>query len=116
MYSIIEQIPLNYNEQHALKGIINEVTSKYPIKKLILYGSKAKGGSLEGSDIDILFITEDNIDRSTRFEISDIIYNYEVSNDVVISAIFVSEADFIERVSTFLMRVKKEGIVIWSRE
>lgn len=116
MYSIIEDIPLNYNEQHALKGIINEVTSKYPIKKLILYGSKARGGSLEGSDIDILFITEDNIDRSTRFEISDIIYNYEVSNDVVVSAIFVSGADFRKRVSPFLMRVKKEGVVIWSRE
>ncbi|NWF75899.1 MAG: nucleotidyltransferase domain-containing protein [Nitrospirae bacterium] len=116
MYSVTKDIPLNYNEQHALKGIINEVTSKYPIKKVILYGSKARGGSLEGSDIDILFITENNIDRSTRFVISDIIYNYELSNDVIVSAIFVSEADFRERLSTFLMRVKKEGIVIWSRE
>lgn len=116
MYSVIKDIPLNYNEQHALKGIINEVTSKYPVKRIILYGSKARGNFLEGSDIDILLITENNIDRATRFEINDIIYNYEVSNDVVVSAIFVSEADFRERISLFLMRVKKEGVVIWSKE
>jgi predicted nucleotidyltransferase len=116
MYSLTKDIPLNHNEQHALKGIINEVTSKYPVKRIILYGSKARGEFLEDSDIDLLFITENNIVRSTRFEISDIIYNYEVSNDVVVSAIFVSEADFRERISLFLMRVKKEGIVIWSRE
>ncbi len=116
MYSVIKNIPINYNEQHALKGIINEVTSKYPVKRIILYGSKARGDFIEDSDIDLLFITEGNLDRSTRFQISDIIYNYELSHDVVVSAIFVSESDFRNRVNTFLIRAKKEGIVIWSRE
>lgn len=56
------------------------------------------------------------MDRSTRFQISDIIYNYELSYDVVVSAIFVSESDFRDRVNTCLMKVKKEGVVIWSKE
>ncbi|MBE0425218.1 MAG: nucleotidyltransferase domain-containing protein [Nitrospirae bacterium] len=96
--------------------MLKEVTSKYPVKRVILYGSKARGDFLEGSDIDLLFITEDNMDRSTRFQISDIIYNYELSYDVVVSAIFVSESDFRDRVNTCLMKVKKEGVVIWSKE
>src|SRR4030042_6058589 len=115
MYSVTDRIPLNYNEQYALKGIINEVTSKYPVKRIILYGSKARGDFLEGSDIDLLFITEGSVDRSIKFQISDIIYNYELSHDVVVSAIFVSESDFRDKVNIFLMRVKKEGVVIWSR-
>lgn len=53
MYSIAGRIPLNYNEQRALEGIIQEVTNKYPVKKIILYGSKARGDFVEGSDIDL---------------------------------------------------------------
>lgn len=116
MHSIIDRIPFNYNEQCALKGIIDEVTSRYPVKKIILYGSKARGDFIEASDIDLLFITEDNVDRLTRFQISDIIYKYELSHDVIVSAIFVTESDFGNRVNTFLTKVKKEGVVIWSRE
>lgn len=116
MHYIIDRIPLNYNEQCALEGILKEVTSNYSIKSVILYGSKARGDYIEFSDIDLLFITDDNMDRSTRFQISDIIYNYELSYDVVVSAIFVSDSDFRDRISTFLMKVKKEGVVIWSRE
>lgn len=116
MYSSAGRIPLNYNEQIALEGVIKEVTSKYPLKRIILYGSKARGDFIEGSDLDLLFVTEGSLDRPTKFQISDIIYAHEVSHDVVISAIFVSESDLREKINIFLMRVRKEGIVIWSKE
>lgn len=113
----LKEINLNYNEQVSLKGIIKDLAKRYSfIKKLVLYGSKARGESLEDSDIDILFITGTEIPRKVKNEISDIIYNYELANDVVVSAIYVSETDFINKISPFLMRVRKEGIVIWSRE
>ena len=117
MSFIIEQIPLNYNEQRALKGILEELTSRFPfIKKIILYGSKARGDFIEDSDIDLLFIVEGDVPRSTKMQMNDAIYNYELSHDVVISAIFISEKDFRDKVNTFLMMVRKEGIVIWLRE
>lgn len=117
MGSIVESLPLNYNEQRALKGIIDEVISKYPfIKRIILYGSKARGDFIEDSDIDLLFIVEGDVPRSTKMQLNDAIYNYELSHDVVISAIFISEGDFRDKVNTFLMMVRKEGIVIWLRE
>ncbi len=117
MGSIVESLPLNYNEQRALKGIIEELTSRFPfIKKIILYGSKARGDFIEDSDIDLLFIVEGDIPRATKMQMNDLIYNYELSHDVVISAIFISEKDFRDKVNTFLMMVRKEGIVIWSRE
>lgn len=115
--NITEGLPLHHNEQLGLKGIINELTVKYPfIRKVILYGSKARGDFLEDSDIDLLFITEGDVPRSTKLQMSDIIYNHELSNDIVVSAIFISESDFKNKINTFLMRVKKEGLVIWSRE
>lgn len=40
--------------------IINEIFSKYPqIKKVIVYGSRAKGNFREGSDIDLTILDEE---------------------------------------------------------
>lgn len=40
--------------------IINEIFSKYPqIKKVVVYGSRAKGNFQEGSDIDLTIIEEE---------------------------------------------------------
>ena len=113
----LNTIPLNYNETLGLKGVMSELTGKYPfIKKIILYGSKARGVSIENSDLDLLFITENHIERQMEFEINDIIYNYELANDIIISTIFISETEFTDRVSPFLIRLRKEGIIIWSKE
>ncbi len=108
---------LNYNEQLGLRNIINELTDKYLfIKKIILYGSKRRGDFLEDSDIDLLFIMDSDVTRSVKSEISDTIYPHEVANDIVVSAIFIPESDFRDKVNTFLMKVKKEGVILWSRE
>ncbi|MDI6745433.1 MAG: nucleotidyltransferase domain-containing protein [Thermodesulfovibrionales bacterium] len=115
--NLIFELPLNYNEQTGLDGIVSELSDKYPvIKRAILYGSKARGDSLEYSDLDILFITEKDISRQIKSEIYDIIYNHELANDIIVSAVFIPESDFRSKINTFIMKVKKEGVVIWLRE
>lgn len=114
---ILDKVNLNYNELQGLRGAIDELTSRYPfVKQIILYGSKARGNFIEGSDIDILIVTEYSVPRETKYQISDIIYNYELKHDVIISAIIVPQSDYRNKVSPFLINVRKEGIVIWSRE
>ncbi len=40
--------------------IINEIFAKYPqIKKVVVYGSRAKGNFREGSDIDLTIVEEE---------------------------------------------------------
>jgi len=114
---ILDKINLNYNELQGLNGAINELTNRYPfIEQVILYGSKARGDSIEESDIDILIVTEYPVPRETKYLISDIIYNHELERDIMISAIIVPQADYRNKISPFLMNVRKEGILIWSRE
>ncbi len=114
---ILEKINLNYDELQGLNGAINELTSRYPfIEQVILYGSKARGDSVEESDIDILIITEYPVPRETKYLISDIIYNNELKHDIIISAILVPQADYRNKITPFLINVRKEGIIIWSRE
>ena len=84
----LDTINLNYNEQVGLKGIIGDLTRRYAfIKRIILYGSKARGDFTEDSDIDLLFVTDRENPRSVKFKIYDIIHKYEVDNDIVVSAI-----------------------------
>ena len=114
---ILDKINLNYNELQGLNGAINELTNRYPfIEQVILYGSKARGDSIEESDIDILIVTEYPVPRETKYLISDIIYNHELERDIMISAIIVPQADYRNKISPFLMNVRKEGILIWLRE
>jgi predicted nucleotidyltransferase len=112
----LDTLSLSYNEQMGLNGLVNELTGKYSfIKTIMLYGSKARGDFLEGSDIDLLFISDENIPWSIKAEMSDIIYNHELANDIVVSAIFVSESEFKSKVSLFLIKVKKE-VSFYGRE
>ena len=114
---ILDKINLNYNELQGLNGTINDLTCRYPfIEQVILYGSKARGDSIEGSDIDILIVTEYSVPREIKYLISDIIYNNELKHDIIISAIIVPQSDYRNKISPFLMNVRKEGIVIWSRD
>ena len=114
---ILDKINLNYNELQGLNGAINELTCRYPfIEQVILYGSKARGDSIEGSDIDILIVTEDLVPREIKYLISDVIYNHELKNDIIISAVIVPKTDYRYKINPFLINVRKEGILIWSRE
>ena len=113
----VHTLPLNYNEHQAIKGIISEISQQSShIKKIIIYGSKTRGDFSEDSDIDLLFITETELSRSLKYQILDRIYDYELKNDIGISALFISESDFDKKVNPFLRKVKKEGIILWWRE
>jgi len=115
--TVSKQPYLNYNEQRALESIILRVVPEYPaIIKMVLYGSKVRGDFTEESDIDLLFVTDVVLTRAMKFEISDAIYETEVVNDVVVSAIYVNERDFQMKKSSFLDKVRSEGVAVWSRE
>ncbi|MBI4837917.1 MAG: nucleotidyltransferase domain-containing protein [Nitrospirae bacterium] len=114
---ISDKLALNYNEQSGLKGIIRNLTRKYSfIDKIMLYGSKARGDFSEDSDIDLLFITKIPVSRSIKNEMNDIIYNYELKHDIIVSVIVIPESDFKNKISPFLIKVRREGVIIWLRK
>ena len=114
---ILRTLPLNYNEKQGIQGIIQEIAKNYPhITSIILYGSKARGDFAEDSDIDLLFISDTELPRSSKNQLIDAIYDHELRNDVVVSAIFISESAFNLEASPFLKQAKREGIILWLRE
>lgn len=107
---------LNADEQASLKSILGEIAQKHPtISRVMLYGSKARGDFVEDSDIDLLIISTVPLTRVEKQDIMDAIYEREVDNGVVISAVFVTEKAFRGKVNVFLSVARREGIELWSR-
>ncbi len=108
---------LNALERGFLNSLIKKITSLYPfINKIYLYGSKARGDFTEGSDLDLLFVTDRILSRKEKFEIYDIMFEFEVEYGISTSVVFVTISDIIEKRSSFLREIEGEKVLLWSRE
>ena len=82
------------------------------LKGLFLYGSYSRGDQKPESDLDILIILDQFLDRygievdRTGFLISDLSLKYGVS----VSRVFVTEEDWKNRDSLFLNHVREEAL------
>ena len=111
-------IPQNINQ--ALQKFtleINKILGKR-VRRIILYGSYARGDYNNSSDIDIMILTDlsdDEIDEY-RKKISYLAYDIEEENDfdIMLSPLIKNIDKFNYWLDTlpFYMNVKKEGVVL----
>jgi len=88
------------------------------VKKIILYGSYARGDFNEGSDIDIMILTDFTDDEIVQYrsEIVQIAYDIEWDNkfDIHLSPLVknVDRFNYWLEALPFYMNVQKEGVVL----
>jgi predicted nucleotidyltransferase len=83
------------------------------VHNILLYGSRARGDEKTDSDIDILIVLKDEFNYLEMLKRSDdLAASISLENDVVISRAFVSEKDYKERQTPFLMNVRREAIAV----
>ncbi|WP_409199410.1 nucleotidyltransferase domain-containing protein [Methanobrevibacter sp. DSM 116169] len=84
----------------------------YPeIKKIILFGSVARGDDTKDSDIDILILTTD--EDKIEDDVFEIVFKLLIEKDEYISPKIISIEHYDEyKDSSFYDTVNKEGIVI----
>lgn len=84
------------------------------LKKVILYGSYARGDYNKDSDIDILFLTDLNEKEIEEYrdKISDIAFTIELEKEIYISPIIKNIDKYNARVNVipFYMNIQKEGV------
>jgi predicted nucleotidyltransferase len=82
------------------------------IGNLILFGSYSRGDSTEYSDIDLMILVNSRLTRDETRKVDDLIADYSLEHDVVISGL-VYPIDTYKRFNTpFLLNIKEEGIVV----
>ncbi|MBI4551844.1 MAG: nucleotidyltransferase domain-containing protein [Candidatus Latescibacteria bacterium] len=81
------------------------------LKKVILYGSWARGEATDESDIDVLLVLEGTVRPGKEIDrIIDIITEINLNYGVVLSVYPIAEKDYATVNSPLLMNVRKEGI------
>lgn len=86
------------------------------LKKVILYGSYARGDYNENSDVDIMILTDFNDEELEKYrvKIRDLACDLEFENDVIISPIVRNIEKYNNRINVipFYMNIQKEGVVL----
>ena len=110
----------NEKVQSLLMDYVDNVKNIYGnhIRRIILYGSYARGDFREDSDIDIMIllnISEMDI-KAYRHQLSDVTFDFNMDNDIDIKPIAKSEEQFLYWLSAypFYQNVDKEGIVLYA--
>ena len=96
---------------------VNELLGKR-VKKIILYGSYARGDYNKSSDIDIMILTDltDKEIIKYRDKVSDIAYDIEGDNnfDIYLSPLVknIDRFNYWLEALPFYMNIQKEGVVL----
>lgn len=82
------------------------------IKKIILFGSRARGDNDPYSDYDLLIVCE-NLSEEIEKYVDDLENDILLSKFVLITAFLISEKEFEQRAyEPYLMNAKREGILV----
>ena len=81
------------------------------LKKVILYGSWARGEASEGSDIDLAVVLSGDVDAGKELDrMVDIVSEINLTNGLLLAVYPVSEKDFKLLKSPLLMNIRREGV------
>lgn len=114
----MSNIPNKVNDivNDFVKGV-NDILGKR-VKKIILYGSYARGDYNEFSDIDIMILTDLSDDEIVKYreKIWDFAYDIEYDNgfDITLSPLVknIDKFNYWLEALPFYMNVQKEGVVL----
>jgi predicted nucleotidyltransferase len=103
------------------KIIIDRLTAAFSavadIKQMVVFGSRSRGHSNDGSDLDVLVLVHERSSMALRTIQS---LKAKALNDIedfsYVNVFPVRESQFYSSPNAFYQRVQKEGITIWSRK
>jgi predicted nucleotidyltransferase len=88
------EAPLLKKEREAIVAAGVKLRQQFPVEKIILFGSKARGESDEHSDVDLLIITARPINWREERKGVEVLFDVGMEYDVIFSPLFVSMDDW----------------------
>lgn len=83
------------------------------IKKVIIYGSFARGKATDDSDIDVAIVVADELNnRELERSLEDLLFRIVEEKQELISVVILTESHFNGYNSPFILNTRKEGVNI----
>jgi predicted nucleotidyltransferase len=105
-------MPILPNEKKALNGLKLELNKRYDLSDIKIYGSKARGLDTLESDLDVMVVLKKS-SPSIESEIDDLIFEINLENDCLITALFFDQKELEEgplSESPIYKKILQEGI------
>jgi len=103
---------MNTKTENITKLIRANINQIDPIADVILYGSRARGDSHEGSDWDLLILTNYTVDLKKESEFRDNLYDLELETGEPFSVFVYSKNEWTTKYhfSSFYHNVIEDGV------
>lgn len=80
---------LTDQQAQALGELIQELDHHFDVDLLVLFGSIVRGEADDESDIDLLVLTARKLDRTSRHEITDLVFEINLKYDTKFSTLVI---------------------------
>ena len=85
-----EKTALPKREREAVEKAVSVLKKQFPVQRVILYGSKARGDYDKHSDVDLLLITSRSLHWKEEKAIVGALFDIGMEYDVIFSPLFAS--------------------------
>jgi len=109
----LSEVNLKENDRRAILQAANILRAQFPVEKVILFGSKARGDDDAESDIDLLVLTSLELPWQERDRLIDSVFDLQLEHDVVISLFVAPLGEWEHGLHRFLPihdEISREGI------
>lgn len=91
---MLESVKLSPEELRSIQEASRRLKSDLPVKRVILFGSKARGTGESDSDIDLLVLTSCPVTGNLREAVSERLADVNLRNDVSLTSVVIYEQDW----------------------
>jgi predicted nucleotidyltransferase len=109
----LADISLSENERRAIEEAGRLLRGAFHVEQVVLFGSKARGGDDEESDIDLLVLTSRELHWREADAITLALYDLELAYDVVFSVLIVASDEWtagVYRVLPIHDEITRDGV------
>ncbi len=92
----LDNISIKDNEKNAIFDASAMLREAFPVKEVVLFGSKARGDDDEESDIDLLVLTSQPVSWNERKAINNALYEIQMKYDIIISTLITTVTEWNE--------------------
>jgi len=92
----LDDIGIKESERNAVVDASTMLKEAFPVREVVLFGSKARGEDDEESDIDLLVLTHQPLSWDERKAINNALYGIQMKYDILISTLITTVTEWNE--------------------